>query len=151
VQLETVSISHPSFSQTYYLVRNHSDGVTVKYENGSSIRHEYLPMAITSLGNRGDLDHGFSVSLGDVDSVAVHELELVAQAGTFNQKPKFIYRTYRSDDLEHILFGPIVLEISNFTLTKDGVAFEATAPKMNINRTGELYSLDRFPMLRGFL
>jgi hypothetical protein len=29
--------------------------------------------------------------------------------------------------------------------------FEAKAPSLNVNKTGELYTFDRFPMLKGFL
>ena len=75
----------------------------------------------------------------------------MASQDGFSEKPRVVYRTYRSDDLTRPLFGPIVLEVDSFAFNREGSTFTAKAPSLNINKTGELYRLERFPMLRGFL
>jgi hypothetical protein len=67
------------------------------------------------------------------------------------QKPTVTYRTYRSDDLSAPMFGPVVMEIQAIAMTRQGSSFEAKAPSLNVSRTGETYTIDRFPGLRGFL
>lgn len=151
VQLETLEISHPNFTKTYRIVRNAVEGVTVALENGSSATFEYYPLQIENAGVRDDLDQSIKINLGDLGEVLPKELDEVSSNDGFGIKPIVIYRTYRSDDLTRPLFGPVMLEVSTFAFNREGSTFEAKAPSLNINKTGEIYSLDRFPMLRGFL
>ncbi|GEA08487.1 hypothetical protein KUL42_32480 [Alteromonas sp. KUL42] len=151
VQLETLEIAHPSFTKTYYLVRNSTNGTTVTLENSQNQTFDYYPLKITSIGTRDNLDYGLRVDLGDLGEVLPIELDAVASEKSYATKPTVIYRTYRSDDLTKPLFGPIQLEITTFNFNRDGASFEAKAPSLNINKTGESYQIDRFPMLRAFL
>lgn len=151
VQLETLEISHPNFTTTYRIVRNSRLPVTCALEDSSDEEFSYYPLQIRSLGSRTDLDAGFQIDVGDLGEVLPLELDEVANADAFNIKPTVVYRTYRSDDLTQPLFGPLNLEIDNFTFNADGASFEAKAPSLNMNRTGENYDFSRFPMLRGFL
>ena len=151
VQLETLEISHPNFTKIYRVVRNAVEGVTVKLENGTNAVFTYYPLQIENAGVRDDLDQSIKINLGDLGEVLPKELDEVSSKGGFGIKPIVVYRTYRSDDLSRPLFGPVTLEVSTFAFNREGSTFEAKAPSLNINKTGEIYSLDRFPMLRGFL
>lgn len=151
-QLETVEISHPAFSKTYRIVRNAAAGLTATLENGSTAEFEYYPMKLSPQHARDDLDHSISVTFGDLGEVLPLELDRVMNypAG-MTIKPVVKYRVYRSDDLTSPLYGPLVLEVEAFTFNKEGSTFEAKAPSINLTRTGEVYSLTRFPALKGFL
>lgn len=151
VQLELLEISHSDFTQVYRIVRNACQGVTVTLETAEVATFTYYPLKIENSGNKDDLDQSFTISLGDLGEVLPTEFDRVAIGGGFIEKPALLYRTYRSDDLTTPLFGPIVLEIESFAFNREGVTFVAKAPSLNINKTGETYSLERFPMLRGFL
>ena len=151
VQLETLEVSHPDFTKTYRVVRNAVEGVTLTLENGNSATFDYYPLQIENAGVRDDLDQSIKINLGDLGEVLPKELDKVSSNDGFGTKPIVIYRTYRSDDLSRPLFGPVTLEVSTFAFNREGSTFEAKAPSLNINKTGEIYSLDRFPMLRGFL
>lgn len=151
VQLETLEISHPNFTKTYRVVRNAVEGITATLENGNSATFDYYPLQIENAGVRDDLDQSIKINLGDLGEVLPKELDEVSSNDGFGIKPVVIYRTYRSDDLTRPLFGPVTLEVSTFAFNREGSTFEAKAPSLNINKTGEIYSLDRFPMLRGFL
>lgn len=151
VQLETIAITHSAFSQTYYLVRNAVNGMTAHLETGIAHDFVYYPLQIQSAGVRDDLDQMITIQLGDLGDTLPMELDRVANANKFYEKPQLKYRVYRSDDLTTPLFGPIILEVQDLSFTKEGCAFTAKAPSLNINRTGSVYALDRFPMLLGFL
>lgn len=145
-KFETLEISHPSFSKIYRIVRNHRLGITAEGED-----YEYYPLSITSIGSRPNLDSGFKIVMGDLGEVVPTELDLVADEDAFDVKPTVIWRTYRSDDLTQPLQGPLTLEIKDFAFKKEGCSFEARAPNLNNNRTGENYSVTRFPSMRGIL
>jgi hypothetical protein len=151
VQLETFEISHPSFTKIYRVVRNATNGITVAHEDGISYEYDYYPLSIQSLGARGDLDQGFRIVMGDLGEILPNELDEVTADDNFGIKPLVRYRTYRSDDLEHPMIGPYILEIASFTFNRQASTFEAKAPSINVNKTGELYKLTRFIMLRGLL
>lgn len=151
VQLELLEISHPDFTQTYYVVRNNTEGVTVTLEDLTEQAFDYYPLKVTPAGSREDLDFGVRVDLGDLGEVLPVELDAVASASGYGTKPTVKYRLYRSDDLTAPMLGPYTLEVTAFSFTREGASFEAKAPSLNVNRTGELYRVDRFPMLRGFL
>ena len=151
-ELELLELTHPDFSTVYRIVRNAVDGVTVTLETGAIEFFDYYPLAIEASTVREDLDYIINLKVGDLGEIIPNELDLVANAANgFQVKPLLKYRSYRSDDLTAPMFGPLNLEVTEFNFVKDGAEFEAKAPLLNINRTGEVYTLDRFPMLRGFL
>lgn len=151
VQLELLELSHPAFSKTYRIVRNAVNGITVTLEDSSVETFDYYPLRIDAASTRENLDQAFTITLGDLGEILPTELDAVASSDDFATKPVVKYRTYRSDDLSEPLFGPLLLEVDNFAFDREGVTFTAKAPSLNINRTGERYLLERFPMLRGFL
>jgi len=151
IQFETLEISHSEFSQVFYAVRNDKNGMTATLENASEVTFVHVPMRITPVETRETLDFGIKIEFGDLGEILPQELDLLAAGSGFVEKPVVKYRTFRSDDLTAPMFGPVTLEIDSITFAKDGAFFVAKAPSLNINKTGERYSLDRFPMLRGFL
>lgn len=152
IQLETIEISHPAFSKTYRVVRNAAAGIDAILENGAAAHFEYYPIKLVPQHARNDLDHSITVTFGDLGEVIPLELDRVMNYPNGNKiKPTVRYRVYRSDDLTSPLYGPLRLEVEAFTFSKEGASFEAKAPSVNATRTGEVYSLVRFPGLRGFL
>lgn len=151
VQLETFEISHSAFSKVYFVVRNSTSGLTATLEDGRDVFFEYYPLRIRQSGVRDDLDFGMSVDLGDLGEILPEEMERVRQADKFAEKPQSIYRAYSSADLSTPLFGPLLLEIKRLNTAKEGASFEAQAPSINVNTTGEIYHLDRFPTLISFI
>lgn len=151
VQLECLQISHPNFSKTYYVVRNAVLGVTVRHEDGSNRAYTYYPCKIEQNSDSDDLDAGYKITWGDLGEILPDEVDRVRTANGFLTKPKVIYRSYRSDNLLSVMYGPILLEIGAFAFNNEGSVFEANAPQLNVNSTGEIYDLVRFDALRGTL
>lgn len=150
-ELECIDITHPDFTRDYHIVRNHMAGVTVTLETLVERTYTFYPLIVKPTGFRDDMEQGFQVILGDLGDLLPMELQAVKLADSFSVHPEFTYRSYRSDDLSQPLFGPVKLEIRKVKQTSEGATFLAQAPRMNDSRTGELYRLDRFPMLRGLL
>lgn len=151
VQLELLEISHPNFTQTYRIVRNSVEGLTVVLETGETAFFSYYPLQIEIGSTRDNMDQMININLGDLGEILPKEFDEIRNANGFGVKPTVKYRTYRSDDLTEPMLGPVFLEVESFAFNSEGASFEAKAPSLNVVRTGELYKFDRFPMLRGFL
>jgi hypothetical protein len=150
-QLETIEISHPNFKNSHYAVRNHMKGITAKIETNEEIYFQYIPMEITENDSKGDLDYSLTIKFGDVGEFLPFDLDSIVIADGLFVEPTLIYRAYRSDDLEAPIFGPITLKIKNFAFDRYGAIFNAHADRANSQKTGELYTINRFPMMRAFL
>lgn len=152
VQLELFELTHPAFTQPYRIVRNKRDGVVVDLSPTElGVAFTWYPANIRARGARDDLDVSIQIDLGDLGEVLPAELDAVDAAGAWLTKPVLRYWTFRSDDLTAPLYGPIVLEAASFNSNEEGTSFEARAPLLNTTKTGERYTLTRFPMLKGLL
>ena len=151
-ELELVQLSHPSFSRTYYLVRNHplNGGLTVTLEDGTQQFFEYYPMRITNTDSATNLDQTMSITFGDLGAIIPQEVDRIRIADTFLIYPVVVYRTYRSDDLSRPLFGPIRFQVRTSPRQKVGCTLNIAAPRLNQSATGERYSMTRFAGLRAF-
>ncbi|CAB3680490.1 DUF1833 family protein [Achromobacter kerstersii] len=151
-ELETVEISQPSFSQVWRIQSHYREGFWARLESGELVFWQYVPMQLRPLGDRGNLDFGISVTLGDLGEILPDEINRARQAGTLRTIPPTVrYRAYRSDDLESPMVGPITLQAWKITRNRDGAQFDSTAPQANATKTGMLYRTDLFPMLLGYL
>lgn len=152
IMLECLEFSHPSFSKTYYVVRNAPDGATVTHEDASTHTYEYTPLKI-ELGNAtDDLDQKLNIALADLGRVLPAEVDAALAGSYAHIAPKLKYRAYRHDDLSQPLISLQVLEVTSLSRDAEGITtIEAKAQGLNNNRTGQIYSLDRFPLLRGLL
>jgi len=152
VSLDLIEFSHPGFSQTYRIVRNAREGVTVDLSPSElAVPFEYFPARVENIGARDDLDSGVRIEIADLGEVIPGEIDNVQAANLGAIKPTVRFWAYRSDDLSAPMFGPIILDVPSINFTEQGAAFEARAPTLNSTKTGERYTLVRFPMLRGFL
>lgn len=149
VKLDLLTITHPNFTQAFHVVRNALAGITVTLEDLTSQAFVYYPLQITATGTDSDLDQVLKVSLGDLGELLPQQLDAVSVAGTFKIKPRLVYRQYRSDDLSLPIEGPDTFTIDNIAFDGTGATFQASAPRVNLTGTGERYTFDRFPMLRG--
>ena len=150
VKLDLLTISHPNFTQVFNIVRNAINGITVTLETGVQQFFEYYPLQVTPTGSDNDLDQILKVNLGDLGELLPQQLDAVSAAGGFLIKPTLIYREYRSDVLTAPINGPTTFTIDNIAFNSSGATFQASAPRLNLTGTGERYTYDRFPMLRGF-
>ncbi|MBN6526639.1 DUF1833 family protein [Acinetobacter pittii] len=149
-QLECIELSHPSFLNTYRVVRNDDRGVYVKHKEGSGqFYYEYLPLTIQRSGMLGDLDQTLTVSVSGLGDILPDEFERVLEGQYADVKPTVNYRLYSSDNLNtpiHYLLG---LQLAGVSMNNKAVTFKAESPRLNTSKTGDIFSLDRFSGLKG--
>lgn len=149
-QLECIELSHPSFINTYRVVRNDDRGVYVQHKEGSGqFYYEYLPLTIQRSGMLGDLDQTLTVSVSGLGDILPDEFERVLEGQFADVKPTVNYRLYSSDNLNtpiHYLLG---LQLAGVSMNNKAVTFKAESPRLNTSKTGDIFSLDRFSGLKG--
>jgi len=151
IELDMFVISHTMFSQDYYVVRNSTQQIVVKHEDLSLRTYVYYPVRFSFDTVRADLDQIIKIEFGELGEILPKELDNLRLNNGFGELPSLVYRSYRSDDLDHVLSGPYLLEIKSMNFASGGCNFEAKAPSLNVSRTGERYTIGRFPMLRSTL
>lgn len=147
--LDTIELSHPSFTQTHYLVRNHLKGFVGTISEGVDVEFKYCPMSFAKSSVKDDLDSSIEINLGDVGQYVNTELRNIERDNSYDVLPTLIYRVYRSDDLTRPLFPAIIMEVEDITYTHEGSLITAKSQSLNVVGTGEKYDLNRFKMLRG--
>ena len=151
-RIETLEISHSDFTQTYYIQYSRPGSVTLTLEGGGGDQSfTYFPLRIRPNGSSNDLDSGISIQIGDLGQTIPDEIAEVRAQDGLGEKPLVKYRVYRSDDTSAPAYGPLTFEITGVNSSAEGSSIDARARALNLNRTGERYTIDRFPMLAGFL
>nr|WP_315041301.1 DUF1833 family protein [uncultured Moraxella sp.] len=151
VRLECLEISHPSFSKTYRFVRNHTDGVRVRHENGRYYDYEYLPITIQAGKTSDNLEQAFTIGIGDVGEIMPFEIRRLRNGSHASTRPTVNYRVYLTSDLSEPLSSVLGLEITDNQPKKQGAVFVCKAKETNKTATGVKYTLEDYPTLRGFL
>lgn len=153
MRLELLEFSHHNFSKTYRVVRNAMNGVTVHLPAPDNRweHFDFAPLRIQRDGFDGSMDSRLSITFGDLGDVIAQELQNIRMADSWRVTPSIRYWVYRSDNLNTAIYGPISYLFTSMPYTKEGFTAIAQAPNINANGTGEIYTLTRFPMLRGFL
>lgn len=147
-EFECLEITHPQFPKAFRYVRNDEDGLTVKHEDGLEYAYAYQQLGVSQQTVHNHLDQKLDVTIVDYDDDLIDALDLV----TNGQNPKVQLRKYRSDDLNTVLSTSGELEAKKISKDSYGkVTFEASTPSLNDVATGELYTFERFPLLRGTL
>ena len=146
--IQTLQISHSAMAQTFHLWREPYAGTT--YAAGLPLAMTPCNMEIKLAGSPGHLDQAFDIRLGLVDAMDVFREQLDAIPVGTREFIRIVYREYLSDDLTAPQ-ATAALQAESVTWTKGAASISAVSPRLNITRTGELYSPRAVPMLRGFL
>ncbi len=147
--IQTLQISHPAMTKTYHLWREPYPG-QVTIEGGVVVDMEGLNFEVKLSGNEGTLDQKFQINIDTVDVEDEFREQLDLIPIDTEQKIQVIYREYLSDDLTAIQ-AVARLQVESVSYIKGAASLSAIYPRLNMTRTGELYSTRDIPMLRGFL
>lgn len=142
--IDTLEISHPLISQTYYLTRE-PEGITATLEDTSIVNFDGTQIQLEMNSTKDDLDQNFQFTFPDLDNVLDDELSLIPYD---NETPiTIIYRSYISSDLSY----PAIkyeLEVLDVSQKKGAFTITCGVSQLNWRQTGITYNYDDFPMLR---
>lgn len=144
-----LEIRHSAMSKVWYLWREAKTG-TVTLETAEVVHPEAANFTAELAGTPAHLDQEFTFTLATVDIEDQFRAELDRIPIDTQEKIALVYREYLSDDLTY----PNVvasLQVESLSYERGAATISAVSPRLNITRTGELYTPRDIPMLRGFL
>lgn len=146
VLLDLIEITHPDLYMPMRFVRNDKFGVAVKHEDGVMYNYEYQLFSIKRSATNRTLDQEISITFADFNDSLMNTLKRTNRL----IEPQFKYRQYRDDDLYNAVQVLQTLEITNISKDASGfVTFDAKAVQLNNVKTGEVYTVENCPLLRG--
>lgn len=146
--IQTLQISHSAMSKTYHLWREPYAGQTVV--DRIVVDMQPCNIEIKLAGSEGHLDQKFDIRIGLVDIEDEFREQLDRIPVTTTEKIRIVYREYLSDDLASPQ-ATAVLQAESISYVIGAASISAVSPRLNMTRTGELYTPKEIPMLRGFL
>lgn len=141
--VQTLQISHSAMT-TWHLWREPYAGTA----GGNTMLPANIEIKLA--GSPGHLDQRFDIRLGLVDAMDLFREQLDLIPLDTLEKIVIVYREYLSDDLDNAQ-ATATLQVESVSWAKGAAAISAVSPRLNITRTGELYTPKDVPMLRGFL
>ncbi|MFZ3193754.1 MAG: hypothetical protein WA154_11195 [Moraxellaceae bacterium] len=148
--IQQVSISHSAMTQAYHLWTEPFAG-TVSDELGAPLTVSGANnIAIKTPGSPDHLDQSFEITLSTVDSSNTFRDEMALIPLDTTEQILVVYREYLSDDLTEPM-ATVQLQVETIAYNRGAAVITAVSPRLNLTRTGELYTLKRFPTLRGLL
>ena len=152
VLIRCAELSHPAWLKTWRIVQNHADGLTVTHEDGTIHDYEYVPLAIEYGTNSDDLDQEITIGVGDLGVDFPLEIDRIRRSPVYAQdRPTLNYREFRLSDLSKPVVTINNLKAEDSEELEEGVVFVFRAERMNLTKTGDVYTLDNTPTLRGFV
>lgn len=149
IAYEVLTISHSDISQTYNIAKE-PGGLSVTFEDGSEVDCMGVNFEVSRESSSDDLDVKFSLVIDDLDDTLKTEAEAIPITSTEDVQVE--YRIFMKSDTSEPAYGPITLYVDDMTAKTNGqVTLSIAAPSLIANRCGELYTYERFPMLRAYL
>ena len=142
--IQALEISHSAMSRTYHLWREPYEGVAGGYAM------QMANFEVKLAGSEGNLDQKVDIRVGLVDIEDEFREQLDRIPVDTLEKIRIVYREYLSDDLSAAQ-ATAILQGESVSFEIGAASISAVSPRLNVTRTGELYSPKDNPMLRGFL
>ncbi|MCP4984691.1 MAG: hypothetical protein GY928_01120 [Colwellia sp.] len=152
--LEVVSFSASWFSETYYLQRQFTEDIQVVLEDDSVVDVLYAPMSIEQASSNADLNYERNIVIQMVNDIIASENDNYDPDIYGSEMPLFRsrgYIAYRDGTISSIQFGPITLPVRNMKTNNQGSIINVSTKPGNDSATGELATVTRVPMLRGYI
>ncbi len=143
--IETLEISHPAFSRTYYITPELT-GLAATLETTVDVFFQYIPFEVKLPDVSANGFQDLVISITNVDRIFTDELELASENPA--EPIEFVYRAYSSTDLTQPGFVLPQMSATEVTADEKTISTKATIVDL-VNRQFpfEIYTNRLFPML----
>ncbi len=146
--IQTVELSHSAMPQVWRLWREPYAG-QVAIEDGTLVDVLPLNLQVGLADVQGNLDRKYDINMDTTDVQDLFRESMAAIPIDTDEKVRCVYREYLSDDLTEIQ-ASAVLQVETASYQVGAATLSAVFPRLNVTRTGILYTTRDIPMLRGF-
>ncbi len=153
-ELEVISFNASWFSQVYYLQRQFTEDIQVILEDESTVDVMYAPMNLEQASSNQDLTYERNIVIQMLNDVIASENDNYDPDVHGDEMPVFesrVYIAYRDGTISSLMYGPITLPVRKIVNNSEGVSINVSTKPANESATGELATVTRVPMLKGFV
>ena len=152
-QFEVVALTAPWFTKTYYLQSVFTEEIKVKLETNEIVDVLYAPMSLAQSSSNADLNYERTLVIQQVNDIIAQE------QARFNpiihkQRDQKIYSRgyiyYRDGSISSLQTSVVKTTVRDIVRNSKGSSVRASSKPANESATGELATVTRVPMLRGF-
>lgn len=144
--IQQISFSHSAIAPMHLWTEPGAG--TVVTEGGATITVSGLDnLRIRPPGSPVHLDQALDITLSTVDPADTFRRALDAIPLDTDERIQVVYREYLSNDLS-MPMAHVRMQVESISYNRGAALITAIAPRLNVTRTGELYTLKRFPTLR---
>lgn len=153
---EVIAIKAPWFSQDYWLQNIDTEGLDVTLETSEVVTVDYAPMSIGQTSSNADLNNERTIVLQQVNDIIASE-QANFNPDVHNPEDAKIehrgYIYYRNGTISSIQTSVTSVTLRDITRDAKNAAasLRASSKPANESATGERATIQRVPMLRGFL
>lgn len=153
---EVISLNAPWFSQVYYLQNTFTEDVQVTLETSEIVDVMYAPMGIGEASSNADLNYERNIVIQMVNDILASEQsnydpEIHNPDDQVIQSRRYIY--YRTGVISAIQGEVIQTTVREITRDSEtgSANIKISSKPINETATGEVCTITRVPMLRGFI
>lgn len=148
-KVDTIELNHPDWASPFFFQSEWIDeDIIATNEDLNTVTYQYQLFKVDRNNVVADLDQSVSVTFLDY----IDELKYAVNSANHMQPITLKYRMFRDDDFSSPLDFIQVLEVLKVTSNGDGiVTFDASAEGLNNIRTGDVYTINKFPSLKGII
>jgi hypothetical protein len=148
--IEVIELFYPDwgYNNEVFIAREF-ENLDITLENGRKVTTRSVNFIADQPNSKNDLDEVFQFNISDTKGELqdlIDQIPLQAQ-----NKMTVRYRMYLCSDLDNVAYGPVLLEVTNVNFKPGSATIEAKSPSLTTDRTGELYTYERFPPQKAFL
>lgn len=153
---EVISINAPWFSRKYYLHNVVIDTIQVTLETGEVVDVMYAPMGLGEASSNADLNYERNIVIQMVNDIIAEEQsrfnpEIHDPYDQAIESRGYIY--YRNGEISSIQTSVIKTKVRDITRDAKSAStnIRTSSKPSNESATGEVATITRVPMLRGFI
>ena len=146
-KVDTIELNHPDWSKPFFFQSEWIDeDMIATNEDGAKVTYQYQLFQVDRNNVVADLDQGVSITFADY----IDELKTAINSADHMKAVTLKYRMFRDDDLSSPLDFIQTLQVLKVNNDANGtVTFEASAEQLNSVKTGDVYTINKFPALKG--
>ena len=143
-----ISFTHSAMSQVWHVWRE-MDAGQVRLSTGEIVDVRPVNATVELAGTPANLDQAYQIAIDTTDDDDLFREELDRIPLDTQEFVRVGYTEFLSDDLLTPL-ASVELEATTVSFQIGAAAIQASSPRYNVARTGELYEARVIPMLRDF-
>jgi len=155
-EFEVASIHAPWFSRVYYLQNVFTETIRVRLETGVYVDAEYAPMSLSRASSNADLNYERNVIVSQVNDI------LAAEQANFNPNvhnpdsqyvQSRVYIRYADGTFSNVQGSVVTTYVRDITRNSENYSstIRISSKPANDSATGEIATISRVPMLKGFI